>query len=389
MNILHIGKFYPPFHGGMETYLSNLAEAQVQQGHQVTVWVHNHDWGVLKSATTKVTEGNLTIIRQKSLKPVLFAPLMLGFRKQLKQWLKTQTFDLIHVHWPNPTLFAMLAVPGAFDAAVVVGWHSDMVTENSSGLMKLIYRLIRPLETRWLKRADSVLVSSQAYANHSPVLKRFVAKTTVIPLGLKTEPLAAFQAAPSYLEWSSEQWGNAGLKIYHLGRLTFYKNQRMLIEAMIHLPSAHLVLAGGGELAVDLQRRIDRLSLRDRVSLLGAQSTARIHALMSTCDVFCMASNDRAESFGVVLLEAMYFNKPILVPDTIGSGMRWLAESYPKGHIYRVNDIDDFVRKINQIVASGQISDTTAEVPFKFSMTQVAETIERHYTTIIERRKIT
>ena len=74
MNILHIGKFYPPFHGGMETYLSNLAEAQVQQGHQVTVWVHNHDWGLLKSATTKVSEGNLTIIRQKSLMPVLFAP---------------------------------------------------------------------------------------------------------------------------------------------------------------------------------------------------------------------------------------------------------------------------------------------------------------------------
>ena len=387
MNILHIGKFYPPFHGGMETYLSDLAEAQVQQGHQVTFWAHNHDWGVLKSTTKKITEGNFTLIRQKSLKPVLFAPLMLGFRKQLKQWIKTQAFDLIHVHWPNPTLFAMLAVPGVFKTPVVVGWHSDMVTENSSGLLKLIYRLIRPLETRWVQRADSILVSSQAYADHSPVLKRFADKTTVIPLGLKTEQLAAFQAAPTHQEWSRTQWGDAGLKIYHLGRLTFYKNQRMLIKAMTHLPEAHLVMAGGGELAAALQRRIDQLSLGERVSMLGAQSTARIHALMSACDVFCLASNDRAESFGVVLLEAMYFDKPILVPDTIGSGMRWLAENYHKGYIYRVNDIDDFVKKINQIASSEQNPDTSIDEPFKFSMAQVAETIQRHYTTIIERRK--
>ena len=35
MHILHIGKYYPPFHGGIENFMSDLINEQVSKGHQV------------------------------------------------------------------------------------------------------------------------------------------------------------------------------------------------------------------------------------------------------------------------------------------------------------------------------------------------------------------
>ena len=76
MKLLHLGKYYPPFHGGMESYLRDLAEAQVKQGHQVWVVVHNHLWGWLKSTTHHEVINGVQVIRLACSRPVLHTPLM-------------------------------------------------------------------------------------------------------------------------------------------------------------------------------------------------------------------------------------------------------------------------------------------------------------------------
>ncbi|MCX7553951.1 glycosyltransferase [Marinicella sp. S1101] len=376
MKILHIGKFYPPYHGGMENYLCDLAEAQVSQGNEVIVWVHNHDWSWFKSKTQSTDVNGVRVIRQSALKPFLFTPIMLSFRRQLKHLMVEEKPDVIHLHWPNPSLFFLLNFKLAKTVPWLMSWHSDMVTENSRWLMRFIYRCIKPLENRLLNKTERILVSTQAYADHSPQLGVNKYKTEVLPLGIDANKIAALHARPA-----AEQWPENKFRLFHLGRLTFYKNQAMLVDAMSLLNDAHLLIAGSGLLANQLADQI-KASAADNVELLGTQSWHQVHELYAGCDVFCMASNDRAESFGVVLLEAMLHEKIILVPDTQGSGMQYLAEKYPKGFVYQANNPADFVEKIKHIQAHlTEINQKSYD--FDYSIDQVAKQIQIQYQKLI------
>ncbi|VAW47920.1 hypothetical protein MNBD_GAMMA02-918 [hydrothermal vent metagenome] len=368
----------------MENYLRDLAQAQALQGHEVTAWVHNHDWQKLISKTTTSLDGDVKLVRQKSLKPLLFTPVMLDFGNQLKQILNQQTPDVIHLHWPNPSLFKLLLHKSARNIPWVISWHSDMVTTHSSKLMKLIYWFIKPLESILIKRASSLLVSTQSYANHSKQLSKHVKKTTVIPLGMATTEIADLDINPSsaIFQQVEKNWPAKHFRLFHLGRLTFYKNQRFLIDAMQSLPDAHLLIAGEGQLQQKLEGQIKQLSLTDRVTLLGGIDWPQVHALFASCEVFCMASHDRAESFGVVLLEAMYHDKIILVPDTAGSGMQWLAVNYNKGFVYQANDRDDFVAKV-QFIRQNFTDIITKPKQFNYQIQHIAEYIQQHYMTIL------
>ncbi len=387
MNILHIGKFYPPYHGGMEHYLCDLAREQVSQGHQVTVLVHNHQWQTITAKKTTAMVDGVQVIRMRSLRPILFAPLMIGLNKQIKQLFQQQKPDIVHLHGPNPSLFMLLLNKKIKQVPWVFSWHSDMVTGNSRWLMKLIYLFIKPIENRLIKQSDCILVSTQDYADHSQQLIKHADKTVVVPLGLRIQELESMDEAKrvSGLKWARAQWPIQKIKLFNLGRLTFYKNQKMLIEAMRLTHNCHLLIAGDGQLKHRLSQQIDQMNLTESVELLGSQSWSKIHALYDTCDVFCMASNDRAESFGVVLLEAMYHNKIILVPDTVGSGMRWLADNYNKGFVYEGNNPKDFAQKIDDIQQNfTAISKHPRD--FKYHMSVIVETIEQHYLATLTRR---
>ncbi len=41
MRILHLGKYYPPFAGGMENFLADLIPTQISQGLTVAAIVHD------------------------------------------------------------------------------------------------------------------------------------------------------------------------------------------------------------------------------------------------------------------------------------------------------------------------------------------------------------
>ncbi len=346
MNIVHIGKFYPPYRGGMESYLCDLAAEQVRQGHQVTVIVHNHDWGALTSKTTEEVIEGVNVIRLKSLKPFLHTPIMLGLNRRIKQLINADKANLIHLHSPNPSLFWLLFNKKIKNKPWVLSWHSDMVTRHSSLLLKLLYRLIKPFENGLIKNCQSILVSSQYYADVSPQLMKHKNKVQVIPLGINTQNITTEKDTTSY---ANGVWPANAFRLFSLGRLTFYKNHRMLINAMQDLTGIHLNIAGGGQLQPELLQQIEQTGTMDRVDLLGEVSEQQAQDLFISCDVFCLASHDRAESFGVVLLEAMHHNKIILVADTEGSGMKWLAENYNKGFTFKANDAEDFQNKLHHI----------------------------------------
>jgi glycosyltransferase involved in cell wall biosynthesis len=120
-----------------------------------------------------------------------------------------------------------------------------------------------------------------------------------------------------------DEFGCENLLLF-LGRLTKQKGAEFLMTAMPMLKGydAKLVIAGTGPEQDSLQRMVSELKLEERVVFAGAVDERRKLELLSASDVFVCPS--LWESFGVVLLEAMACETPIVasrvasIPEIVG-----------------------------------------------------------------------
>lgn len=110
------------------------------------------------------------------------------------------------------------------------------------------------------------------------------------------------------------QNAGAGFTVLAVGALTAVKNHQLLLKAFARAfkgdRSARLRLGGGGPLGPMLRSLAGRLGIRPQVDFLGPLSREQVVLEMSRCDAF--VSSSTVETFGVVLIEAMAFGKPIL-----------------------------------------------------------------------------
>ncbi len=100
-----------------------------------------------------------------------------------------------------------------------------------------------------------------------------------------------------------------------VSRLVAAKGLSALISAMTFVrrqhPNAFLAIVGGGPLAAELQRQIDRSGLHDSVQILGHVG-AGLPLFYRAANVTIVPS-DVAEGFGLVVVESLAMGTPVLV----------------------------------------------------------------------------
>ena len=110
-------------------------------------------------------------------------------------------------------------------------------------------------------------------------------------------------------------WPTEGPTIFFIGRHEPRKGLAVLLEAMGELPAhVRLWIAGDGPETEQLRQRVAGDA---RIEWLGRISDEEKAARMRGADVFC-APSLRGESFGVVLLEAMAAETPVVASDLPG-----------------------------------------------------------------------
>ena len=303
MRVLQLSKFYPPFRGGIETTVHELTEGLVQVGVSVEV---------LCSGTQRETQCDefpgYRVTRAASWGRLLSTSMAPALISETRRRRSAQ--DLIHVHMPDP--MAALALYLSRPAArVVVHWHSDVIRQQISR------KLYEPLQTWLLNMADAIIVTTQAYAEASKPLQPWLHKLRVIPIGIRDHSGCVNQQR--LLAVRRALGGRRA--VVAVGRLASYKGYDVLVEAARELPDDHvIVVIGEGECRAALQRQVSRLGLQDKVLLTGELDAEDVHAYLAACDVFCLPSTSRAESFGLAMVEAMSFGKPVVASAIPGSG---------------------------------------------------------------------
>ena len=309
----------------MEVYLADLIEAQRAQGVDACALVHGDP-----RADDPAWLWRVPVQAQ-----VVYAPIALGYRRTLRMAIAHFQPDVLHLHMPNNSVFWALTLQCARDLPWVVHWHSDVVVTKLRVTLALAYSVYRPFEQAVLERAKRIVATSPPYLEASEPLQAWREKCAVVPLGLK--PLEGCMPAMQV------PWAKGAFRILSVGRLAYYKGFETLIGAVAQVPGAELVIAGDGELREALQRLVRGLTSHDtpsRIRLLGPVSDDEKDALLATCDLFCLASRERTEAFGVVLLEAMRFGKACLVSDLAGSGMPWVVEMSGAGRACVTEDVN-------------------------------------------------
>ena len=115
--------------------------------------------------------------------------------------------------------------------------------------------------------------------------------------------------------------------ILSVGRLVEYKGFTYLIKAAKFLPDNYIIyIAGSGILAGTLQKEIFKNDLENKVKLLGTVTDDDLVTYYKSCNVFVLPSISRAEAFGIVMIEAMSFSKPIIATNIPSSGVNWVNE---------------------------------------------------------------
>ena len=310
MRILHVGKYFPPAAGGMERFLGDLVAAQRRQGDDVSVLVHEH--------REQPAPDPPWLMRCPVWLRLLFTPISPAFPLWLSRAIGRFKPQVLHLHMPNPAAFWALMLPAARSIPWVVHWHSDV--ERSKPGVRLAYLGYRILEGALLERAESIVVTSKRYLDASLPLRPWSDKCHVVPLAVDGARLPAVKAGEGEALWTGE-----GLRVLAVGRLTYYKGFDTLVHAVIGDGDKQLLIVGEGEERASLERLIRDSRERPSVRLAGQVDDETLRRLYASCDVFCLPSCERTEAFGIVLLEAMRYGKPIVASDLPGSGVTWVA----------------------------------------------------------------
>ncbi|MBL0161926.1 MAG: glycosyltransferase [Bryobacterales bacterium] len=288
VRVLHVGKFYPPHMGGMETHLRDLASC-LSSNMQVEVIVSNDSWRTEHQVTDGVSVRKLATLGVFASAPV--SPTM-------ALELRRTNADIVHLHFPNPAA-AVAVLASGYRGPLVVTHQSDIVGKER------LRRLTDPFVAEVMERASVVIATSRRYALSSAELRPYLRKCRVVPLGIPVPP--TFLPAGG-----AGNESDAPPSVLAVGRLVPYKGFEFLIRAMVHV-DARLTIVGTGPLHARLQSLIDSNRLTDRVRLLGYVED--LAPLYRAADVVVMPSITRAEAFGLVQLEAMSYGKPVINTD--------------------------------------------------------------------------
>jgi glycosyltransferase involved in cell wall biosynthesis len=333
VKVLHIGKYFPPHHGGMETFLRDLMVEQKKQGHETAAIVHTSQQSFRSEEQQLTIHGQtIKVLRVARWFTASFAPISPIFPIHLAKTVKQQQPDVLHLHMPNLSAFWCLLLPACRKIPWVIQWQSDVVPSKHRLSLRLLARLYRIPERLLLQKAAVIIASSHNYLESSPTLANWQAKSHVIPLAISPPPSAATTIASQVESPRPETPPDmAKLRVLTVGRLTYYKGHRVMVEAMAQAPHCHLTIVGDGEEKRSIVQLIERLQLGKRVTLIDKCSDADLEAQFAGADLFCLASVERTESFGLVLLEAMARGVPCVVSQVDGSGMTWITDEGRSG----------------------------------------------------------
>lgn len=284
--------------GGAENQVTDLADALVLRGHEVTLAY------ILEPALVLPRSEQVQVVWLGGDKSILG---MVRAHVNLVRLIKQSKPDVVHSHMFHANILSRLARLVSKVPRLVCTAHSN----NEGGKMRMLaYRMTDRLADEFTNVSQGAVESFER-KKAAPVGRMLVTHN-----GIDTQRFCFNPVARQQLR---SELGVQHSKVFiAIGRFHEAKDYPNLLDAFSAVsssqPDSHLLIVGDGELRPQIERQIKALGLQARVSLLGIRKD--VPELLSAADVFVLSS--AWEGFGLVVAEAMAVERIVIATNSGG-----------------------------------------------------------------------
>jgi glycosyltransferase involved in cell wall biosynthesis len=334
---------YPPrLVGGLGTYAENITRKFIELGHDVTVFTLNPGDLKTKEIIKGVEVHRPQLANVSDIFPIfvtedlrkwgtnikffsdIFLYNVLSGTKFINEILKKEgiQYDIACVHdWLS--VISGLMIKNETKIPVVFHAHSTEWGRSGGGGSEVI----SGLEYKMAEKADRIITVSDAMREDLIRHGWQSSKIDVVWNGVDPKRYDPARVSQEEVKRIREEHkiSDDGQMILFLGRLTWVKGVRNLVQAMPSIlkdyPKAKLVILGKGEEQGDILQMATRLDIGKNVEcrfdFVSEEERIAYYAASNVC-VFPSVY----EPFGIVSLEAMSMEKPVVVGARGVSGFR-------------------------------------------------------------------
>lgn len=272
---------------------------------------------------------------------------------QIRNIIKENKVDTIHCHQYTPWVYGVIAAMFT-KTKVIFTEHGRFYPDSSTWKRKLINPLLNLL-------TDQVTAISKATKQALVEFENIPEKSIeVIYNGI-----ASLKVNPVEVEQLKVELGipDNHLVLGTVARFDPIKNHVMMLEAFALVlqkyPNTTLIIVGDGDERENIDQRIKKLTISDRVILTGYQT--KPHNYLALMDIYLLSS--LSEGTSMTLLEAMSFRKPCVVTDAGGNPE--IIINGDNGFVTLNDDAKAFSKGIFQTVESLQKSENLSSNSIK------------------------
>lgn len=331
MKVLMLVKSFYPVIGGVETAAFELARG-LSAKYSIIILTVSED----KNFRREEKDG-FEIIKTPRIAKILSTPLSINYPLWVNRIINS--VDIIHLHSPHPIgELSLLVLPTS--KKLLITYHFDIVKQ------KYLNPIYNPLQNHIFSKSEKIVVSNPNIIQTSSFLENFRNKCVSIPFGIRINEYILNQDQIKNATMLKNKYKKP--VILFVGRLVYYKGIEYLIRAMT-MVDANLIIIGEGPLKKKLITLVDKLKVTDKVEFINHIPREQLMLYFNICDIFVLPSIARSEAFGLVLLEAMVYKKPLITTE-LGTGTSFVNINGKTGLVVPPANAEALSEAINTLI---------------------------------------
>lgn len=373
MNIAIFTNNYLPNPYGVTVSVETFREELEKRGH--TVYIFAPKWKGYE-------DKNPNVFRYPSI-DVEFKfrfPLAIPYSWKMRRILKNLKIDIIHAQHPNLLGSAARRWAKKKKVPLVFTWHT--LYDHYTNFVPFIPKkwaadYIIGKATKFANSADVVIAPT---ASIIPILRKWGVKKEIIPIatGIKAEKFSGADREGTRKKLAIAQ---DEIVLFLVSRLTGEKNIEFIFRALKNILAdcplgsplgkegsgqsagrVKFLVAGEGYLLPKLKKYCEEEKIAESVIFTGFISPEEVKNYFAASDIFVHSS--KSETQGIIPLEAMYMNLPVVAVDSTGISSLMLNKA--NGFLVR-EDEKEFSDAVSKLINEPELRKRFGEASGKIA----------------------